>query len=90
MKRQPRPPIALIVALSALLTGCGGAGSGGDNGPITTRRQFGALESTLTVPKRTFARGEYVPMTLTVRNTSNQPLEIVTSGSRYYGDVRQS
>jgi hypothetical protein len=56
----------------ALAAGCGG----GDTTAGSASRQFG-FEFALTTPKAAFSRGEQVPFTFTVKNTTN--ISIVTT-----------
>ena len=67
-------PIAIL--LSALLSGCGGGNStiAASNG--SAPRQSGSLEYALTTTKMTFAKGEQVSLTFTVRNVSMQTVNV--------------
>lgn len=57
----------LVLSVLLLLAGCGGGGSS-----MGSSRTFGTLEFVLTIPKTTFAPGETVPMTFTVRNSGSR------------------
>jgi hypothetical protein len=66
----------LAMILSLLLSGCGG----GDSTTATGNRRFGPLEFALTTTKTTFARGEQVPLTFTVKNTSQRTVTAIGGG----------
>ena len=69
-------PGLAILALFAL-TGCGGGNSNVVAPVLTsTARSANNLELTVSLPKATFARGEGVPFTMTVKNISTQTLPI--------------
>jgi hypothetical protein len=63
----------LALWLAVLLAGCDG--SEFVDGPVrSVPRQFGGLEFTLSAPKSRYARGENVPLTLSVKNLGTQTL----------------
>ena len=68
----------LALPLLALLSSCGGDNSpAAPNGPVvSTPRQFDNLVFTLSVPKATYAKGEQVPLTFTVKNVGTQTLAV--------------
>lgn len=53
-------------------------------GPVMVDRVEGSLRYEASIPKRTFAPGEFVAMTVTVRNVGSATVSITfTSGQRY-------
>lgn len=68
--------VAVVAFAVALLTGCGG----GDGATDTGNRRFRLLEFALTTPKTTYAHGEKVPMTFTVKNTGSQTVTVIGGG----------
>jgi hypothetical protein len=68
--------LPVMILLSALVSGCGGGSNtiAASNG--SAPRRSGSLEYTLTTTKMTFARGEQVPLTFTVRNVSMQTVNV--------------
>ena len=66
--------VLLVILLSVGLMGCSGGG-GTASQPISRTSRFDALEFTLTT-RTLFAPGENVPLTLVVKNTSNQTVTI--------------
>ncbi len=75
-----RPLLGLTALALFAAAGCGG----GDNSvtpPILTSptRQASTLELAVTLPKSTFARGEAIPYTMTVKNVGTQAATLVYS-----------
>ena len=74
MNRSVDYAVSIFIALLAVtLTGCGG----GSGTTAVTARRFGSLEYTLTTTKTTFAHGEQVPLTFTVRNVGSQTINVI-------------
>ncbi len=81
MTRLPSLVGLLLTAFAAsLLVGCGGGG-GGDAGdcasPVASApRRNGSLQYTVSVPRGCFARGENIPISLSVQNVGSDPVVI--------------
>ena len=73
--------LCACVLLLGLLTGCGGGSSSASgNNPVTsTSRTSNGLQFTLSANKSRYAIGEVVQITLSVKNTSAQPITIAPS-----------
>ena len=71
-----------MVILAMALASCGGGG-GAPAGP-SAQEKGSPLNVTLATGKPVYATGEPIPLTLTVSNTSKEPVELhFTSGQRY-------
>jgi len=56
------------------------------NGPVvSTPRQFGSLEFTLSATKAVYARGEQVPLTFTVKNVGTQTITATIGACDFFG-----
>lgn len=87
------PFFAALLVAALLLAGCG-SGSGSltapvVDAPVTTRSQYGPLQLALTVPKVVYKRGEAVPTTFTITNTSGNTVTSATTLSGVTIEVRQ-
>ncbi len=78
--------LLLVIMLVALLTGCGGDGS---TPALNQNRRFRSLEFALTTPKTTYAHGEQVPMTFTVKNIGSQKVSMVGGDCEVFFKIRQ-
>ncbi len=86
-----RPLLGLTALALFAVAGCGG----GDNSvtpPILTSptRQASTLELAVTLPKSTFARGEAIPYTMTVKNVSAQTLPVDYNVPAVFPIVKQN
>jgi hypothetical protein len=72
----------LSLMLSVLIAGCGGGN--GSASALTTNssvpRSVRGLTFTLSTTRSTFARGEQVPLTLTITNTGTSPANAIGGG----------
>jgi hypothetical protein len=74
-----------VMMLTALLIGCGG-GELPPSGPIvSTPRQFSPFQLTVSANRATYSRGEPIPLTLTVRNISTQPVTAISNFAFFVG-----
>ena len=71
------------VAVAALAISCGG---GGGTAAVSSRR-FGSLAFSLTTTKRSYAVGEQVQGTFTVRNVGHQTINLGVSGCDFAYNV---
>ena len=89
-----RTALRTTLGLAALalfaLTGCGG-GDGNVVAPVltSTARSASNLELTVSLPKSTYARGEAVPFTMTVKNVSTQTVGVDYNSPSAYPLIKQ-